>query len=294
MQLERVRQEAYALPWAILQKTLKDMLRRLSAAEEPRDPQAALQSRQVQAVGKVAVLSLSGIIMQRASFMLEFFGGTSTEQFAQAFDDAIANPDIRAIVIDVDSPGGSVAGTAELAQRIYDARDQKKIVAIADSLAASAAYWIGSAAAEFWATPTAEVGSIGVFAVHEDTSQADAEAGVKYTLVKAGKYKAEGNPYEPLSAEAQAYMQTRVDDYYGMFVQAVAKQRGVGVDAVRGGFGQGRVVGADDAKAQGMIDRIGTLNDVLVSLRAVPGPNARSRAELLQARQLLVESELTS
>src|SRR5205807_1848199 len=271
MQLERVRQEAYALPWAILQKTLKDMLRRLSAAEEPRNPQAALQSRQVQAVGKVAVLSLSGIIMQRASFMLEFFGGTSTEQFAQAFDDAIANPDIRAIVIDVDSPGGSVAGTAELAQRIYDARDQKKIVAIADSLAASAAYWIGSAAAEFWATPTAEVGSIGVFAVHEDTSQADAEAGVKYTLVKAGKYKAEGNPYEPLSAEAQAYMQTRVDDYYGMFVQAVAKQRGVGVDAVRGGFGQGRVVGADDAKAQGMIDRIGTLNDVLVSLRAVPG-----------------------
>src|SRR5205807_8447600 len=108
MQLERVRQEAYALPWAILQKTLKDMLRRLSAAEEPRDPQAALQSRQVQAAGKVAVLSLSGIIMPRASFMLEFFGATSTEQFAQAFDDAIANPDTRPIAIDRDPPARSL------------------------------------------------------------------------------------------------------------------------------------------------------------------------------------------
>src|SRR5437879_2480319 len=213
MKLERVRQAVYAMPWAIQQEKLEAMLEllELRAMGDPGDATAAVQPRQVQTAGKVAILPLFGVISQRMNMLSEFSGGTSTEQFAAAFDAMLANPDIRSIVIDVDSPGGSVAGTAELAQRIYDARDQKKIVAIADSLAASAAYWIGSAASEFWATPTAEVGSIGVFAVHVDTSKADEEAGVKYTIIKAGKFKAEGSPYEPLAADARDYMQGRVD-----------------------------------------------------------------------------------
>lgn len=292
MRLEHVRRAVYATPWAIQQEKLEAMLEvlELRTADVERDPaQAAAPKLAPQTTGKVAILPLFGVISQRMNMLSDFSGGTSTEQFAQTFDAVVANPEIRAIVIDIDSPGGSVNGTAELAQRIYDARGQKKIVAIADSLAASAAYWIGSAAAEMWATPTAEVGSIGVFAVHVDASQAYEQVGLKYTLIKAGKFKTEGNPYEPLGDAARANMQARVDDYYRMFVGAVAKQRNVSVDTVRGGFGQGRVVGAEQAKTEGMIDRVGTLEDVLVSLRAIPGPNARQKAELLVDQQRLVE-----
>lgn len=294
MKLERVRRAVAATPWAIQPEKLEAILELLelkAAGGDVVEFQAAAP-RTVQTAGKVAILPLFGVISQRMNMMSDMSGGTSTEQFAATFDTMLANADIRAIVLDVDSPGGSVAGTAELAQRIFEARDRKKIVAIADSLAASAAYWIASAASEMWATPTAEVGSIGVFALHEDLSRALDAAGVTYTMIKAGKFKGEGNPYQPLSDAAQAAMQLRVDDYYGMFTKAVGKYRGVSPDAVRSGFGQGRVVGAEDAKAQGMIDKIGTLDDVLINLRAIPGPNARTRAEVTEQRLALLEKEV--
>jgi ClpP class serine protease len=92
-----------------------------------------------------------------------------------------------------------------------------------------------------------------------------ASEGVKTTLISAGKYKTEGNPYEPLSDEARAAMQAMVDDYYGMFTRAVAKGRGVSVDAVRNGFGEGRMVSASQAVKNGMADRVATLDQVLAS-----------------------------
>lgn len=299
MKLEHVIEAICSTYWAMDPQKLAEILRvveRRAAggvigddfkAAEPRPiarmvDLAAVSGGQGANAGKVAILQMFGMLSQRMGMIEQSSGGTSMERFAVAFDAALQNPEVRSIVLQIDSPGGSVAGTAELAQRIYDARGQKKVVALADSLAASAAYWIGSAAAEFWASPTALVGSIGVVTVHEDISQAAEAAGVRFTVIKAGKFKAEGNPYEPLSEEGLAYAQGTVDDYYSMFVRAVARNRGVSVDAVRNGFGQGRVVRTDPAKAEGMIDRAGTLDDVLVSLRAIPGPNARSRAQLEQ------------
>ena len=313
MRLEHVRRAVFAMPWAIQEEKLAAILEVLelraagvalspdftAAAPRPIEEVVALEAAAAgrpAAVneGKVAILQLFGVLSQRMSMLEQQSGGTSTEKFGKVFDAVLANDEIRAIILQIDSPGGAVAGTAELADRIFQARGQKRVVAIADSLAASAAYWIGSSASEFWATPTADVGSIGVIALHEDVSKAADEAGVKYTIVKAGKFKGEGNPYETLSAEAQAAMQSRVDELYGMFVKSVARGRGVSVDDVRGGFGQGRALGADAAKAAGMIDRIGTLDDVLVSLRAKPGPNARAQIGSLALRQALLEEELTS
>jgi signal peptide peptidase SppA len=159
-----------------------------------------------------------------------------------------------------------VTGVDELSKMIYDARGSKPIVAVANHLMASAAYWIGTAADELVVTPSGEVGSIGVFAAHQDVSAAMEKEGVKTTLISAGKYKTEGNPFEPLTDEAHASIQARVDDYYSMFTKAVARNRGVNVADVRGGFGEGRVVGAQQAVSLGMADRVATLDDVISGL----------------------------
>lgn len=219
--------------------------------------------------GAIAVLPLYGVVTQRGSLVddLSGPGSASTQRFTDAFRSALADQTVGSILIDIDSPGGSVYGVGELAAEIYQARGQKQIVAVANSLAASAAYWIGSAASEFYVTPGGEVGSIGVWQAHEDWSQAMAEMGIKTTLISAGKFKIEGNPYQPLDEEATRFMQSRVDDYYGAFTKAVAKGRGVGIDQVRNGMGQGRVLGADQALAENMVDGVMTFDDVVKKMQ---------------------------
>ena len=129
--------------------------------------------------------------------------------------------------------------------QIAAARKVKPVVASVNSLAASAGYWLAAQAGEVYVTPGGEAGSIGVWMAHEDWSAAMAEQGVKVTLISSGKHKVEGNPYEPLSEEARTFLQGRTDEYYAAFTKAVAKGRGVPIDAVRSGMGQGRVLGAE-------------------------------------------------
>jgi signal peptide peptidase SppA len=213
--------------------------------------------------GSIAVLPLMGVIARRAGMMGEASGGTSIEAFASQFRALLADQTVSTIVLEVDSPGGVIDGVDEMAAEIYHARETKPIVAIADTIAASAAYWIASAASEFVVTPSGQVGSIGVFAEHEDRSGLMTQMGVKRTLISAGRYKVEGNPYEPLSEEAQAAAQERVNEVYDMFVKAVARHRGVGVADVREGFGEGRMVGAKKALESGMVDRVETMQEMM-------------------------------
>lgn len=228
----------------------------------------------------IGVINIAGIIAQRAAQVDDISGpgGTSTERVGASFRVAMADPSISAVVLNIDSPGGSVFGVQELADLIHGSRGQKPIVAQVNSLAASAAYWIATAADEIVVTPSGQVGSIGVYGLHEDVSAAADKAGVKFTFISAGKYKVEGNGYEPLNDEAAAAMQATVDGYYGDFVRAVARGRGVGVGDVRGGYGEGRVVRADDAVKAGMADRVATLDATLRRLGASRQP-ASPRAE---------------
>ena len=243
----------------------------------------------------IAVLPLYGVVTQRGNMVDDISGpgSTSTQKFTSALRQVLADDTVGQILIDIDSPGGSVYGVAELAAEIVKARAQKPVVAVANSLAASAAYWIGCSAGEFYVTPGGEVGSIGVWQAHFDYSKALEEEGVKPTLISAGKFKVEGNPYVPLDPEAQAFMQSRVDDYYNAFIQAVAVGRGVSVDDVRNGMGEGRVLGADAALAQRMVDGIASFDDVLARMQAkVTGKAVRSQPQkshsrLKQARDAL-------
>lgn len=211
----------------------------------------------------VAVLPLHGVVVPKASLFSEVSGATSVEGFRGMFREALAAEDVAAIVMDVDSPGGMVEGVTELAGEIRAARGRKPIVAVANLEANSAAYWLASQADEIVVSQSSRVGSIGVYTAHEDRSVEGEQKGVKTTLVSAGKFKAEGNPFAPLSDEALGHMQSLVDSYYGMFVHDVAKGRKVPVDAVRSGFGEGRVVTAKDAVETGMADRMGSLEQVI-------------------------------
>ena len=287
---------ALSTPWALQREVLTAYAGVLAhkfkgpkASEEDWDPDhkpasAAAPSRSNIArtgSGSIAVIPLVGTVIQRAGMMEMCGGGTSVQRFSSAFREAMADETISQILIEIDSPGGSVYGVAELFSEIYSARSQKPVVAIANSLAASAAYWIGCAASEFYVTPGGEVGSIGVWQAHEDWSAALSEEGIKTTLISAGKYKVEGNPYEPLGEDAQAFMQSRVNDYYGAFTKAVAKGRNVPIDAVRNGMGQGRVLGADAALAEKMVDGVATMDDVIKKMSR----SARTGRSALKAAQ---------
>ena len=242
----------------------------------------------------IAVLPFYGVVTQRGNMMDDVSGpgAASTQKFSSALRQAIADPSVGAILIDIDSPGGSVYGVEELANEIIASRAQKPIIGLANSLAASAAYWVGASCSELNTTPGGEVGSIGVWQAHEDWSKALDEAGIKTTLISAGKFKTEGNPYEPLGQDAQDFMQSRVDDYMAAFTKNVAKGRGVSVEVVRKDFGQGRVLGAQAAQSAGMVDGVMTFDAVVKKMAKDIKASNRNQASQGTSRLAQAQREL--
>lgn len=249
-------------PWAIAPAVLRqihaflagDTSARSAIARTPPPPRTERM---------VAVLPLHGVIEHRSSFLGELFGGTSVESLRAQFRAALNDESVAGIVLSIDSPGGGVSGVSELAAEIRDARGRKPIIAIADTVAASAAYWIASQADQLLVTPSGQVGSVGVYGVHLDMSGAMEAAGITPTIISAGEFKAEESEFAPLTDAAREAVQARVDTFYELFVSDVAKGRGVSPDKVRADFGQGRVVLARDALAAGMVDGIDTLDGVI-------------------------------
>ncbi len=285
--------EFMATPWALMPERLSALATVISRWSQgvPASGAAMFQvqtdrvlrdtRRQTSAAisgGGIAVIPIYGVITQRGNMVDDVSGPgmVSTQIVTQMLRQAVADEAVSQILLDIDSPGGSVYGVSELGDVILSARAQKPVVAIANSLAASAAYWIGSQAGEFYVTAGGEVGSIGVWQAHQDYSKAMDEAGVKTTLISAGKFKVEGNPYAPLDEEAQGFMQSRVEDYYAAFTKAVAKGRGVPITQVRDGMGQGRVLGADAALAQNMVDGIASFDQVLSKMHKDAASSAKS------------------
>lgn len=297
MLYERVIAYVRSQPWAILPSYLRTMqeiltLRasgiRLSEDEIRSRIEAARAARgqrtEAPQQTSIGVVRVWGVISHRAAQVDDISGpsGSSAETLTDQIHALAAEPAIGAIVLDVDSPGGSVFGVPELADEIRSARAKKPIIAVANAMAASAAYWIASQATEFVVTPSGQVGSIGVYTMHEDWSENLKKDGIGVSLIKAGKYKIEANPFAPLDDEARAALQKEVDAYYAMFTKAVAKGRGVDVEIVRSGFGEGRMANAKDAVAMGMADRIATLDEVigeLVAGQLPSGTRATARIE---------------
>lgn len=279
-------------PWAILPDRLDAVLdvlemrldgRRLTEEEiearigKPPEPPIP------QTVEAVALIPIYGMLAHRMNLMTAMSGGMSTEMLGQAIRGAVEDPGVKALLLDVDSPGGSVFGLQELGDEIFSLRGRKPIVAVANATAASGAYWLASQADQFVVTPSGIVGSIGIIAAHVDRSKQAEMLGVRHTILTAGKYKAEGSDLMPLDDPTRAAMQRKLDQYYDTFVRAVARGRGVPLRDVREGFGEGRVVTAKDAVALGMVDGIATMDQAISRLvagqRRVPLPSQRAEAD---------------
>lgn len=222
----------------------------------------------------IAVLPLHGVISQKMNLMAQISGGTSTEKFGHVFGSLMDDKDVRAILLDVNSPGGSVYGLDELHAQMMESRGRKPVVAHVSPLAASAAYWIASAVDHIAIDPGAEAGSLGVFAIHQERSEQEANEGIKTTVLRSRKFKAEGNPHEPLTDDARTAMQERIDEADARFYAAVAAGRGKPVKTIESGYGQGRLLSAKDALRVGMVDRIATRAQVLSALAASLGTKA--------------------
>lgn len=235
----------------------------LFATVQAVDVSAARRGDGIIMSGRVAVMPIFGILSQRVGSLERSSGGISTEEIGATLDGLVNDKQVRAIAMVFDSPGGAVSGLKELGDKIRAARDQKKIVGIADPMAASAGYWLLAQTGEVWVSESGQVGSVGIIKAHEDMSKMEEAMGVKTTLVTSSPYKAEASPFGPLSPEALQELQSKVNAYHAMFVEALAKGRGVTENRVEKGFGQGRMMMADQAKAAGMVDRIGSLGDAV-------------------------------
>jgi HK97 family phage major capsid protein len=228
----------------------------------------------------VVVIPISGMITPRSRYW-----GTSCEQLVLQVEAAVANPAVKAIVYDVDSPGGFVSGVPEAAERLLALRGEKPIIAVVNHLMASAAYWLGSTADKVVASPSSLTGSIGVFSAHIEFAKMLEDAGIKVTIIRAGRYKAEGSPFEPLTDTARGHMQETVDSYYGRFISGVAANRRTTAKAVARGYGEGRVLTADEAVAADLADNVGTLDEVLISLGVDPAALNAARSAAIAAQE---------
>ncbi len=243
----------------------------------------------------LAVLPLFGTMYQHGGMEMDYSGGTSTEKFGAQFSALDANPAVKTIVIHTHSPGGQIWGTAELSDLIYAARERKqtRIVAAGNSMIASAATWVATAASKVYLTPGGEMGSVGVIMMHTDVSVAEEKRGIKRTIISTSDKKIEGHPYAPLADETAAAWLAECQQSLVKFHAALARNRETTPARVEGDFGGGGMLRAADAVKAGMADGVMSFRDVIgqemerLRVASVPRSKARANAnDLLLAETL--------
>ena len=212
----------------------------------------------------IAVIPVFGTLVKRAGAIDAASGLTSYGHLEEQIMDAATDPAVRAILLDIDSPGGEAAGVFDLSDLIYEARSLKPVWAVADEEAFSGAYAIASAAERLIVPRTGGLGSIGVVAVHVDRSARDAMEGFRTTTVYAGARKNDFNPHETLKDGARQTLQVEVDRVYGLFVDTVARNRGLTANAVRST--EARLYFGEEAVATGLADEVGTMRSAFAAL----------------------------
>lgn len=225
--------------------------------------------------GGVAVLSIEGVLAPKANLFMRISGGASTQILTKQVESAIADPRVRGLILQIDSGGGSVLGVPELADTIRELAAVKPIVTVTDGVMASGAYWTGSAANHVYASgPTVQVGSIGVVMTHNYTPNA---SNSQTTEITAGRYKRMATSAKPLDEESTAYLQQMTDHIYGVFVDAVATNRGASVDAVLQHMADGRVFIGQQAIDAGLLDGFATVDAIADRMAANPAEFATRR-----------------
>lgn len=275
--------------WAMHLPKLSDLM---SAVQEPGLPSILAEVRadfgvmaddpsRIQRVGNVAVIPITGTIQTKSNYVTRYMGGTSLAVLERDFQAALNDTQVKAIVLFVDSYGGSAEQNDEVSRLIYSSRGKKPIQAFVRGGCCSAAYYLASAADSINASPSSTIGSIGCIAIHQEFAEALKEMGIGATVITHGSKKGSGNVYEKLSPEGKADLQKWVSDFGELFTAAVARNRGVSADVINAKYGQGAVFLASEALAIGMIDRVATYEQVLSELNAgpVPLPDVETKTE---------------
>lgn len=211
--------------------------------------------------GGIAVIPVWGALLHRDRWCDSYATGYS--YIESRFSAALGDEDVKGILFDINSYGGHVAGNFELCELIYAARGKKPMAAMVDSRAMSGGYSLSSAVGRIIATPSSDVGSIGVVMMHSSYEKMLEQIGVETTFIFAGKHKVDGNPYENLPDDVRAALQASVEKSYEKFVSLVARNRNIDPEAVRNT--EARVYDAEEAKALGLIDDVMTPRDAFAS-----------------------------
>lgn len=215
---------------------------------------------------RIVVMAIHGTIAHRADSFEMSSGGASSEWIARQARRLAADATVRAVVLDIDSYGGSTEGLEVAGDAIYALRQAKPVIAVSNSNMASAGYWLGSQAHEIVVEPGGSVGSVGVIMIAPDFSAALEKEGIKVHVIRFGENKVEGNPFEPMSDETLAHFQSEVDSIGAKFHAAIARGREIDAATVKAKYGDGRYFLADQAKAVGLVDGIATLDQVVARL----------------------------
>lgn len=239
-------------------------------------PLANEQKKYTVREGGVGVLAIEGVLAPKANLFTEISGGASTQMLGTQIQGMLNDNAVKSIILAIDSPGGSVFGTPELADVVRSAAKIKPVVAVSDASMCSGAYWIGSACnAVYITSPMVNVGSIGV--VQRRTYQPTADGGPVVEEITAGKYKRVGSPDKPLNKEDRAYVEGQLDHMYGVFVGAVAANRGASIEQVLTHMADGRVFIGQQAIDRGLVDGFSTVDAMVEQLATNPSQFASRR-----------------
>lgn len=265
-----------ALKRGSVEALLPDALRSLATAMGGQ--QAAKPADPVRE-GATIIIPIMGMLAPRG-----LGGSMYYDVIADRVREAAADPKIGAIILPIRSPGGYVWGCAEAGDAIFEARSAKPVVAVADPYCFSAAYWLATQASAFFATPSGEVGSVGVRSGHTDMSGFEEKIGMKTTLIASSPDKIAGHSHAPLDDEARAEIQAGVDESNVAFAAAIARGRGMKLGDVAAVHGTGKTFSAPRALANGAIDGIGTLRDVVSQYSS-----SRARLSLMRRQAAVAE-----
>ncbi|AZI45323.1 signal peptide peptidase SppA (plasmid) [Deinococcus psychrotolerans] len=270
--LEAISSALYGTPWAITEAGLNLMTGIIEAhiagvrlSDEEKQIRAASQGYGSGAEApqpQVALMNLHGVILSRASADMTMSGYTDPQRFAANMRRAADDPNVSRIVLSIDSPGGSVSGTRAAGDAVAYAASKKEVIAVADDMAASAAYWIGAQATRFIADPGATVGSIGVIMALRDTSEKNAKDGVQTHVLRSGPEKALGQPGEAITDATKAHYAEQLATFHDQFVQAVAAGRGMPLSQAQT-LATGRTWIGQAAVEVGLADEVGTVQQAL-------------------------------
>lgn len=266
---------AASMPWLIEASWLETILAIAARENETVEAVEARLGRKldntyaVRVRDRVAIIPVNGVIFRRASWFSMISGGASTELLARDFTSALEDSSIRAIVFDIDSPGGEAFGIPEFADMIFAARGQKPIGAYIGGAGCSAAYWIASACDQVLCDQGAITGSIGVvMAMRAGKNEKEVE------------FVSSQSPKKRPDVETEAgreQVQTIVDDLAAVFLTTVARNRDTTVETVMSDFGQGASFVGQKAVDAGLVDRLGSLEGLIAELSAGEWKHSRTK-----------------